>query len=354
LNNERKTLMTELERTTPEIDDQYSTGLSRHNIEQALIAAGKNLHYLPPAELGVLEDFHTSGRLATSQLAELAEISRNDEVLDAGSGIGGTARFLADQYGCKVTTIDLTEEYCETARWLNRLVGLDELISVRQGDVTELPFAGASFDVVISQHVQMNVLNKTRLYQQALRVLVTGGRLAIWDIAAGRSGQLDYPLPWSDEPELSHLASADQLHAVIDAAGFTIVHWKDVTEQAATLMETFLAAPPGLLGLHNFIDNFAEKSNNLTRGLSSGRLRAIQGIARASAAAGTYPVRSRDQAGLGSSTTGATGRAAPSASVAATPLGSPALAPVPHDGEGGGIATSNTANAAAVRTPPTR
>ena len=266
---------------TPQIDSQYSTGLSRDNIELALIAAGMDLHHIQPADLGVLEDFHTSGRMATSQLADLAEITSNDEVLDAGSGIGGTARYLADQYGCTVTTIDLTEEYCETARWLNRLVGLDDRISVHHGDVTELPFAKASFDVVISQHVQMNVTDKTRLYQQARQVLVTGGRLAIWDITAGTPGALDYPLPWADRPELSHLAAADQLRAVIDAAGFTVVHWNDLTEQAATLMETFLSAPPGPLGLHTFIDNFAEKGNNLTRGLSSGRLRVIQGVARA-------------------------------------------------------------------------
>ena len=143
-----------------------------------MTAAGKDLKHLQPADLGVLEDFHTLGRSATRQLAELAEINSCDEVLDAGSGIGGTARFLADRYRCNVTCIDLTEEYCETARWLNRLVGLDNRISVRQGDVTDLPFAQASFTVVMSQHVQMNVLDKTRLYQQARRVLVTGGRLA--------------------------------------------------------------------------------------------------------------------------------------------------------------------------------
>ena len=91
------------------IGAQYSTGLSRQNIEQALIAAGKDLDHLRPADLGPLEDFHTMGRIATSQLADLAEITSEDEVLDAGSGIGGTARFLADQYGCRVTAIDLTE-----------------------------------------------------------------------------------------------------------------------------------------------------------------------------------------------------------------------------------------------------
>ena len=210
---------------TPQVDRQYSTGLSRHNIEQALIAAGKDLDHIQPADLDVVEDIHTLGRIATSQLAELAEINSCDEVLDAGSGIGGTARFLADQYRCSVTSIDLSEEYSETARWLNRLVGLDDRISVRQGDVTDLPFAQASFTVVMSQHVQMNVADKTRLYQQARRVLVTGGRLAIWDITAGTTRELDYPLPWADQPELSHLASADELRSFIETAGLNLVQW---------------------------------------------------------------------------------------------------------------------------------
>jgi SAM-dependent methyltransferase len=266
---------------TPQIESQYSTGLSRHNIERALIAAGKDLNEIQPADLGVVEDFHTLGRIATTQLAELAEISSQDEVLDAGSGIGGTARFLADRYGCRVTTIDLTEEYCETARWLNRLVGLDDRITVRQGDVTDLPFAKAGFDVVISQHVQMNVTDKSRMYQQARRVLATGGRLAVWDVTAGTSGNLDYPLPWADRPELSHLTSADQLRVVIEAAGFAVVQWNDLTEDAAAFMEVLPSAPVGPLGLHTFIHNLAQKVKNLTRGLSGETLRVIQGVSQA-------------------------------------------------------------------------
>ncbi len=143
------------------IDTQYSTGLSRRNIEHALIAAGKDLDHLAPADLGPLEDFHTMGRIATGQLVDLIDMTPEDEVLDAGSGIGGTARYVAEGHQCRVSAVDLTEEYCETARWLNKLVALDDRITVRRADVTDLPFADATFDVVFSQHVQMNVADKT-------------------------------------------------------------------------------------------------------------------------------------------------------------------------------------------------
>jgi ubiquinone/menaquinone biosynthesis C-methylase UbiE len=265
------------------LGQQYATGLSRHRIEDALEAAGLDLGDLQRSDLAPLEDFHTMGRIATSQLAELAGIERSDEVLDAGSGVGGTARYLADQFGCRITAVDLTEEYCNTSRWLNQLVGLDGCISVHQADVTNLPFASASFTAVMSQHVQMNVADKTCLYDEARRVLRPRGRLAIWDIIAGAPGQLDFPLPWADQPALSHLASGDQLRAAIESVGLAVTHWSDRTEEAVTIMETFLGTPPGPLGLHVFVDNFVEKANNLVRGLSNGRLRAVQAIAGARA-----------------------------------------------------------------------
>jgi SAM-dependent methyltransferase len=259
---------------------QYATGLSRERITEALLAAGLDLNNLQRGDLAPLEDFHTMGRIATGQLADLAEIESSDEVLDAGSGVGGTARYLVDRFGCQVTTVDITEEYCDTSRWLNQLLGLDGSISVHHGDVTDLPFPAASFTVVMSQHVQMNVTDKTRLYDEACRVLRPQGRLAIWDITAGAPGELDFPLPWADQPALSHLDSGDHLRATIESAGFTITHWSDMTEDAATIMAMFLRPPPGPLGLHIFVENFVEKANNLVRGLSTGRLCAVQALAQ--------------------------------------------------------------------------
>jgi sarcosine/dimethylglycine N-methyltransferase len=263
------------------IDTQYSTGLSRQGIERALVVAGLDLTHLQPADLAPLEDFHTMGRIATHQLVDLLDLTRDHRVLDAGSGVGGTARFVAAGSGCRVTAVDLTDEYCETARWLNGLVGLDDRISVRQADVTALPFADATFDVVFSQHVQMNVDDKPRLYGEARRVLADGGRLALWDIVSGDAGELSYPLPWADQPEQSHLVNADALRTAIESAGFTIDHWADLTSDAAALMQALLALPTNPLGLHAFVADFETKAKNLTAALADGRLRTIQGVARA-------------------------------------------------------------------------
>jgi len=267
------------------VQNHYSTGLTRPNIERALLAAGKDLDRLQPAELGVLEDFHTMGRYATGQLVDLAGVTADSRVLDAGSGIGGTARYVADRCGCPVTAVDLTAEYCETAEWLNRLVGLGDRISVRQADVTELPFPAASFDVVISQHVQMNVADKARLYSEARRVLMENGRLALWDIVVGDERDLDFPLPWAVRPAQSHLVSSDELRACVESAGFAVEHWNDRTEQAAELMPALLAQTANPLGLHVFVADFPRKIQNLIRGLADGRLRAVQGLAAAGARA---------------------------------------------------------------------
>src|SRR5580700_5386085 len=263
------------------MDAHYSTGVSRQAIEQALVAAGKDLGHLRPTDLALLEDFHTMGRIATTQLADLVEITPDDEVLDAGSGIGGTARYVAGRSRCHVVAVDLTEEYCRTAQWLNQLAGFGDRISVRQADVTDLPFADATFTLMFSQHVQMNVADKALLYAEARRVLAAGGRLALWDIVAGEDGEPDFPVPWADRPEYSHLTTPDRLRAAIETAGFQIEQWNDLTDQAASMMQTLLTLPPSPIGLRLFVPIFESKAQNLTAALADGRLRAIRGLARA-------------------------------------------------------------------------
>ena len=143
-----------------------------------------------------------------------------------------------------MAAVDLTEEYCATPRWLNQLAGLDDRICVRQADVTDLPFEDATFTLMFSQHVQMNVADKALLYAEAHRVLAGGGRLAVRDIVAAQDREPDFPVPWADRPQYSHLTTFDRLRTAIETSGFEIEQWNDLTDHAATTMQTLLTLPP--------------------------------------------------------------------------------------------------------------
>src|ERR1700748_3648494 len=117
---------------------QYAVGGVRERIEAALRGAGKDFDALTPADLAgglaSFEHFHSLGRTCTTALLDAAHVTAGDPGPATASTIGGTARLLAAEYGCRVTAVDLTAEYCDTARWLNGLVQLAARHVVTEGD----------------------------------------------------------------------------------------------------------------------------------------------------------------------------------------------------------------------------
>ena len=69
-------------------------------------------------------NFTPRGAEATHELAQFAGLEPGQQVVDVGSGLGGSARHLASRYGCQVTGVDLTEEFCQVATMLSERTGL--------------------------------------------------------------------------------------------------------------------------------------------------------------------------------------------------------------------------------------
>jgi ubiquinone/menaquinone biosynthesis C-methylase UbiE len=258
----------------------YTSHSQLERILTALAQEGHDLDALDPEALGTFEDFHTMGRLATHELAELADVRDTDHVLDLGSGIGGPARFLARTFGCHVTGIDLTPELCAVARELDERTGMDGLVTIDEGDVTDLPYDDATFDLVWTQHVMMNVADKATAYREAHRVLKATGRFAMFDIVATDERGPSFPVPWADEPSVSHLVRADEVRTLLEAAGFAIALEQDPSEQAAAFFRSMAAAPPsGPLNVGLLIPGFPEKAINLASGFEEGRIRLLRLLA---------------------------------------------------------------------------
>lgn len=251
----------------------------------ALEKAGKVLDQLTPEDLAPVDEFHIRGRAATLELAHAAGLDANKHVLDVGSGIGGTSRCLAMEFGCRVTGIDLTAEYCRAAEMLSSKVGLADLVDFRQGDATNLPFDDGVFDVVWTEHAAMNIPDKTRLYGEMHRVLKPGGTLAIYDVLAGPSEAVLFPVPWARTPETSFLVQPNELRRLLEDAGFTIADWSDTTEAAhdwfMALAEKIRKEGFPLLGFHLLMGpDFREMAQNQGRNLQERRIVLGQVVAR--------------------------------------------------------------------------
>ncbi len=233
-----------------------------------------------PDALEPYEEFHVGGRPATLRLAELAEPREGMRVLDVGAGVGGPARLLARRFGCRVTAIDLTEEFCRLAVELTARTGLSDRVTVVQGNALDLPFPDGAFDLVWTQHAVMNIADRERLYAEMRRVCAPGGRLALYDVLAGTAGPPTYPLPWADDPAISSLRTADEQRALVAAAGFRELVWEDATAEGLEGFRRMQLAgagetPPGMRAL---VEDLMPKMRNLAAGLQAGTLALGRGV----------------------------------------------------------------------------
>jgi len=96
--------------------------------------------------------------------------------------MGGPARYLAHRLGCRVTGLEITKSRHEGAIRLTELVKLAHLVDFRLGNALDMPFADATFDVVIGQEAFAHVPNKPRLVAECARVVRPGGTIAFTDI----------------------------------------------------------------------------------------------------------------------------------------------------------------------------
>ena len=160
--------------TEADITGHYSSGELLQRLSAVLADDGADPQAPTIAAMAPYDQFHGRGMEATEELAGLLDAAPSDHVLDVGCGIGGPARYMADRFGCKVTGIDLTPEFCDAARHVTGLMGLDGRVDFEQGDATAMPFGDGSFDKAYSMNVSMNIADKAGFYGEIGRVLKTG------------------------------------------------------------------------------------------------------------------------------------------------------------------------------------
>ncbi len=237
------------------VERHYTHGRLIQAITDGLAALGKTTDGVTVDDLAPVDEFHIGGRAATDELMRQLDLARDLRVLDVGSGLGGAARFVASRYGCRVTGIDLTEEYVETARALSRWTRLDGLLRFHHGSALEMPFADREFDRAYMLHVGMNIPDKAALFAEVARVLRPGGTFAVYDVMQVGGGALAFPVPWAATPDISALAAPDVYKAALRASKLDLVGERNRRDFAIEFFKTLQARMGGTggpppLGLH--------------------------------------------------------------------------------------------------------
>ena len=213
-----------------QVADHYGSGSLLQTLNENLRDDGVDPDHPGIEDLAPYDQFHGRGLEATTELAGALEISSRHHILDVGSGVGGPARYFASRFGCRVTGIDLTEEFCEVARELTRATGLEDKVTIEQGNALAMPFAGDSFDGAYSMNVSMNIADKAGFYAEVHRVLKPGAWFLLSEIARGPAGDVEYPTPWASTAATSHLSTPEDTEAGLRAAGFEIVQSRDTVD----------------------------------------------------------------------------------------------------------------------------
>jgi len=207
----------------PGVARHYDISGLEQRILDALADTGVDIAHLRAGDLEAVDEFHIGGIAATRELIGQMGLKPGARLLDIGSGVGGPARFAANEAGADVTGIDLTQSYVDIATSLSKRTEMADRTHFVQGSALDMPFADAGFDAAMILHVGMNLPDKKKLMGEAARVLKPGGVFAVYDVMRLKDGALTYPLPWASDESMSFVATPDDYRSAATASGFSVV-----------------------------------------------------------------------------------------------------------------------------------
>lgn len=177
------------------------------------------------------EEIFTASRRTVRTMAEKVSLDADKRVLDIGAGYGGSARYLAKHYHCPVEALNLSEVENERDREMNREQGLDDLITVTDGNFEELPCKSEAFDVVWSQDAILHSGDRRQVFEEVNRVLKPGGSFILTDPMQRADADRHALQPVYDRIHLDSLGSVEVYDEYAEALGWTRIEFEDHSAQ---------------------------------------------------------------------------------------------------------------------------
>jgi ubiquinone/menaquinone biosynthesis C-methylase UbiE len=174
------------------------------------------------------DSMHPGSLELTNELAEKIEIVKESKVLDVACGFGTTAIYIAKNFGCYVTGIDLSEKNVLEAKKISLMEGTSNLTNFKVSDAENIvDFGDETFDYALSECSFCLFPDKKKASEEIYRVIRKQGRIGLSDIVISQQ------IPQNVKDTLNKFVcileaeNERQYTKYLETAGFTNIQFYD-------------------------------------------------------------------------------------------------------------------------------
>ena len=192
----------------------------------------------------ITDQNHIGGLEFTLELGARTNLSRDDRVLDVGSGIGGSARILALSHGCSVHGVELMPFRHSDAVALTELTALDARVSFERGDFLDFDLRDERFDLVVWQGSIVHFSDRARVFQRCRESLRDRGQVAIEDVClrSRESRKHDRKLDELAELWQAHWTSGEDWITDLEGASMQMTSVEEFDDRGRRYLERLIDA----------------------------------------------------------------------------------------------------------------
>ena len=174
------------------------------------------------------EGFQSPGGIdAVKGFCRRLRMRQGMKILEVGSGLGGSAFYLAETFGADVLGLDVSAEMVAVSTERKEEKGLSN-VSFRHGDIRTSDLETGTFDLVWTRDCILYVPEKELVWSNVCAALRPGGQLFVTDFCRGGGPLSDEFKTYVEECQY-YLLALDEYVRTLEAAGFGEVRMEDIT-----------------------------------------------------------------------------------------------------------------------------